>query len=471
MSARANGLQGRHLWRALGVAVCCATLIATSDPSVGAETTSSTTTPPTTGVAEPERDDTEIAASLDLGAEPSIDVLQANATEVRAALANIKKRRSAAEVELVAARRRATVAAADSRASGKVAARAEAKAAVLTDEVTEAGIDAYVGNHDGSLLGVLRSSSAEDAAVRSTFLQYEADELTDLLDRHRVAREHARRKRAESAVAADAAASAEQAAQAKIEDLIATENDQVELVSQVEQRLDAALAESAALEAIDALAAAEFMAQEVDLHDQVVLASTPVPPTDPSPAADDSDPTPTPTTAPPTTVDVTDPAAPTTAPAPPTTVRVPPTTAKPRPTPTIPLPIPARVDVVSVGGIYVARSIAVPMGKLLAAAKKAGLVLSGGGYRSAAAQIATRKANCGPTYYDIYQKPSSQCSPPTARPGKSMHEKGLAVDLTCSGSLIRSRTNPCFLWLSANAAKYGMYNLPSEPWHWSTNGN
>ncbi|WNG61464.1 M15 family metallopeptidase [Archangium gephyra] len=28
-----------------------------------------------------------------------------------------------------------------------------------------------------------------------------------------------------------------------------------------------------------------------------------------------------------------------------------------------------------------------------------------------------------------------------------------------------------FVWLKANAARYGFINLPSEPWHWSTNGN
>ncbi len=26
-------------------------------------------------------------------------------------------------------------------------------------------------------------------------------------------------------------------------------------------------------------------------------------------------------------------------------------------------------------------------------------------------------------------------------------------------------------WLAANASSYGFYNLPSEPWHWSTTGN
>ncbi|MEY2426157.1 MAG: hypothetical protein QOI61_1729, partial [Actinomycetota bacterium] len=39
------------------------------------------------------------------------------------------------------------------------------------------------------------------------------------------------------------------------------------------------------------------------------------------------------------------------------------------------------------------------------------------------------------------------------------------------GSIITSRSNPAFKWLAANAKTYGLYNLPSEPWHWSTNGN
>jgi hypothetical protein len=51
------------------------------------------------------------------------------------------------------------------------------------------------------------------------------------------------------------------------------------------------------------------------------------------------------------------------------------------------------------------------------------------GFRSNQEQIALRRAHCGTTFYDIYQRPSSQCSPPTAIPGRSQHEKGLAVDL------------------------------------------
>jgi D-alanyl-D-alanine carboxypeptidase len=52
-----------------------------------------------------------------------------------------------------------------------------------------------------------------------------------------------------------------------------------------------------------------------------------------------------------------------------------------------------------------------------------------------------------------------------------MHERGLAIDFTSGGQTIQSRSHPAFQWLSANASSYGLYNLPSEPWHWSTNGN
>lgn len=52
-----------------------------------------------------------------------------------------------------------------------------------------------------------------------------------------------------------------------------------------------------------------------------------------------------------------------------------------------------------------------------------------------------------------------------------MHEQGLAIDFTWQGRVIAGRSSPAYVWLSRNAARFGLYNLPSEPWHWSTNGN
>ena len=93
------------------------------------------------------------------------------------------------------------------------------------------------------------------------------------------------------------------------------------------------------------------------------------------------------------------------------------------------------------------------------------------GWRSPDAQIALRRAHCGTSNYAIYQMPSSRCNPPTARPGSSMHERGLAVDFSCNGGGAIRRGNACWNFLANHAASYGLYTLPSEPWHWSTNGN
>ena len=125
----------------------------------------------------------------------------------------------------------------------------------------------------------------------------------------------------------------------------------------------------------------------------------------------------------------------------------------------------------TVRGITVHESIADNLEALLNASDGAGLGLGGSGYRSSEGQVAARRANCGSSDYDVYEKPASQCSPPTARPGQSMHEQGLAVDFTNNGALIRSRSDAAFTWLKSNAARFGFYNLPAEPWHWSTNGN
>ena len=129
------------------------------------------------------------------------------------------------------------------------------------------------------------------------------------------------------------------------------------------------------------------------------------------------------------------------------------------------------VSLTTVRGITVASSIADNVEGLLAAAEADGITLRGGGYRDPEEQIALRRAHCGTSDYAVYEMPSSQCRPPTAPPGYSMHEQGLAIDFTYNGSVIQSRSNPAYKWLSANAGRFGLYNLPSEPWHWSTNGN
>ena len=58
---------------------------------------------------------------------------------------------------------------------------------------------------------------------------------------------------------------------------------------------------------------------------------------------------------------------------------------------------------------------------------------------------------------------------PTAIPGRSLHEIGMAVDVTSGGRTLTAKS-PAFKWLAVHADEYGFVNLPSEPWHWSITG-
>jgi hypothetical protein len=126
-----------------------------------------------------------------------------------------------------------------------------------------------------------------------------------------------------------------------------------------------------------------------------------------------------------------------------------------------------RIRICKVQGIRVNTLVAEPVNNMLNLAKSQGHTFTGGGFRTMAEQIATRRANGCP---DIYKSPSSACRTATARPGYSNHQMGLALDLSYKGDLIRSRSNNGFRWLDKNAASFGFKNFPVEPWHWSVNG-
>jgi hypothetical protein len=125
------------------------------------------------------------------------------------------------------------------------------------------------------------------------------------------------------------------------------------------------------------------------------------------------------------------------------------------------------IPLCNAGGITVNCAIQTQVVNLLNAARADGLNLTGSGYRDPSRQIELRRQHCGSSYYAIYQMSPSACSPPTARPGTSQHEIGLAIDFgNCS-----TRGTACYQWLASNAASFGFYNLPSEAWHWSTTGS
>lgn len=61
--------------------------------------------------------------------------------------------------------------------------------------------------------------------------------------------------------------------------------------------------------------------------------------------------------------------------------------------------------------------------------------------------------------YDRYRK---GLGPKAARPGRSNHQRGLALDL-----VVGDVTTPTYDWLASNACRFGFRRtVQSEPWHW-----
>lgn len=116
--------------------------------------------------------------------------------------------------------------------------------------------------------------------------------------------------------------------------------------------------------------------------------------------------------------------------------------------------------IVDAAGIEVDTSLAPNVIAMVDAAAADGITLAGSGWRSNETQRRLRMDNGCP---DVDFSPASTCQVPTAIPGTSNHETGLAIDFDLGDPLV-------FDWLAGNAARFGFHNLPSEPWHWSVDG-
>jgi D-alanyl-D-alanine carboxypeptidase len=124
-------------------------------------------------------------------------------------------------------------------------------------------------------------------------------------------------------------------------------------------------------------------------------------------------------------------------------------------------------DTTVIYGVTVHKNVSYAFKRMLDDARAQGIVLSGGGFRTTQRQIELRTINGCP---DVWTAPASSCRVPTAIPGRSLHELGLAVDITAGGRTLTAKS-PGFIWLVGHAGRYGFVNLPSEAWHWSITGS
>lgn len=355
----------------------------------------------------------------------SVDALQASDAEIQAALADLNNNIEG-QTALLEESQRAVAAAEAEQAEAKASeAKNIEELSTLRTSIKDQAIRAFIESPSDETLDLLSADSLADAARERTLRSVQASNSLDATEQYKKVQEDLAIARAKSEAAAAKANTRRQDVTDRLARLESAHDEHEKFAAEVDNRMDAALAEADALKELDGALSSSISSQQQAIAAQLAAQRAAAKSRGRSSPSGSS------------------------------------------------VAIPAITDgssIVSVNGIRVHKDIANNLANLLNAASAAGIQLGGGGYRDPQAQIATRRNNCGSSSYAIYQAPASSCSPPTARPGQSMHERGLAVDFTSGGGTL-TRGSAAFAWMKANAGQYGFYNLPSEPWHWSTNGN
>ena len=365
-----------------------------------------------------------------------VNELESSQEQVMAALQAMEENVRGQQAVLSEARRQAEVSAAEAAQAEKDAAQTTRDLDALRARVARYAVKAYVEPPGEELMRRFEAASAQEDATRNAFLNMQSRSDSDVIDQLRSTKARLEDELARAQAAKSAAETHAAEAEGALQSLSVAQSQQQAYASQVRQRLDETLSDAAFLSRMDAELGRQIAAEAAALARAVVGV-----PSSGSGSGSSN------TTTPPSSGSG-------------TTTTTPPSGNTPYPTPAL----------TTVNGITVASSVADRVRGLLNAASADGINLTGYGYRDFNAQIALRRQNCGTTQYAIWEMPPDACSPPTARPGYSYHERGLAIDFMANGRFINSRSNPGFIWLAANAGRFGFYNLPSEPWHWDTRG-
>ena len=360
-----------------------------------------------------------------------VDALQSEQPQVAAALGALDENVRGQQAVLADAQRQLEDSTAEADRAEAAVVKLTAKLDAVRARVVAYSVEAYVEPPDEDLLRRFEAADVQEDATRRALLEMRSGRDADSVDSLRATRQRLDEERQRAvearALAEQAAAEATQAT----EELTRARDQQAVYAEQVRSRLDDRLADAAYLSKVDADLGQRIAAEEAALAR--ALASVPAKPKRATGGSSGRGATGS------AASDGRSVAA-------------------------------SRPDLVTVGDITVAASIGDQLRQLLAAAQADGISLSGSGWRDGDNQVGLRGMNCGWSRYQLYEMPPDQCSPPTARPGSSLHEQGLAIDFSVNGKYIESRSSAPYRWLAANAGRFGFSNLPSEPWHWSTTG-
>jgi hypothetical protein len=398
-------IAGRRRTRAIAATTALVVALLTVLPGTGASADTAA------DQREVKRKRAEVAAQ--------IDTLQATDTQLDAALADLQANVRASQAAMSDAQAQVDAATARAEQAESDAAATQARIEALRSEVVRAAVEAYVDPQGDKALDVFREESANDASAKQAIIDATSGAKLDVVDEFRSEKQQLDDLKAEAEAARAQAARQRDALAEKKVGYDGALAQQQQVASEVGARISDKLAESNALASLDSKLSTQLAQEQAALAQRLAAsrnsggggggggggAVTVI----------------------------------------------------------------NRPGLSTVGGITVASSIAGQLASLLNAASAAGYDLGGSGYRDSSGQVALRRQNCGTSDYAVYQMPPDQCSPPTAIPGRSKHEQGLAIDFTIDGHTLRT-SDGAYGWMVANAGSYGFVNLPGEPWHWSVGG-
>ena len=384
--------------------------------------------------------------------ELEVDVLEARNSDLTAALATLADNVAHQQALLEEAQRVVVEAEKDVEEATAAVADAQARIADLDAVRSRLVVDAYMNPPSENAFDVFDAHTIADATVKQALLDLQADSEADVLDQLTAAHEDVELERQNKEAVAAEAETKRVAAAGALDRVEAAQAQQQAFADEAAAALDRKLAESAQLESVDRELSQKIAEEQAALARRLAEEAAARAARERAAAAargnsgggggnggggggGGGDPQMGPGTI---------------------------------------TPVPGGLATVSCPAgksITVAGSVAPKLRRLLDASAADGVVLCGWGWRNPQQQIALRRAHCGTSNYAIWHMSAGACSPPTARPGFSMHEVGLAIDFYCDGGSSIGRSSRCFKWLAANASDYGLHNLPSEPWHWSTNGH
>ena len=198
-----------------------------------------------------------------------VDVLQATNADIEQAISDLEENVKLQSSALTTAQQKEQ-GAIQAAASAQAAVDAKAaELAALQADASEVALSAYMQAGSGDSFVVLSTDDITDAAYRKGFLSSQSRTVADVVDELGAARQDLEAEQQRAAAAEEEATTRREATE---EQLAAFESAQVvqqQKATEVDAKLETALAEAAALESTDAALAAQIQSEQVSLAAQL----------------------------------------------------------------------------------------------------------------------------------------------------------------------------------------------------------